>query len=111
MSNSDDFCKGCTLCCTWPEDSWRPTLQDDEISNYQHELLEDGRYVPALKEGTRECYYLTPEGCSIHTFSPSYCQLFNCAVLPQQVDEGTLQYSLIIAQGFKRMMGVAKKPN
>lgn len=97
---SDVPCGECTLCCTWVDLDGRPTVEEDEASQYQTEIHGDRR-VLATKEDSNDCYYLGDEGCSIHTFAPKACKEFDCRDVPQKFSPDVLHMSLIIAQGFK----------
>lgn len=100
--NNDDFCGECSLCCTWVDNATRPSLEEDELTSFHYEYLEDGRHAIAVKQGTGECYYLEDGKCSIHTFSPKACQEFDCRVLLRDIQPDVIHTSLIIAEGFKR---------
>lgn len=79
MKSADVPCGSCNLCCRGDAIRLLPEDNADLYQTVKHEP--SGGLMLAHKEND-DCIYLDREtGCTIHTYSPTLCRIFDCRVL------------------------------
>lgn len=99
-------CGECKLCCQWGEknEHLRPVLTDREADHLEHEVLDNGKKVPPMVDGS--CMYLSEKGCSIHfdDYYPIACRKFDCRSFYDQISKKKdTQIIRILAQGARKL--------
>lgn len=72
-------CNGCKACCGMDAVILREDY-GDVLDNYVYEkkVIPGWGLVPVLPKVDRHCYYLGPDGCTIHDHAPAMCRVFDC---------------------------------
>ena len=82
---AEPACNGCRACCI---DDLQAILPG-EVGRYHTELFQG---IPVLKHKPNgECFYLGPNGCTIHEWKPTKCKELTCWELLAQIGEKQME--------------------